>query len=130
MQQVKTLDFSGQNIYCGIDMHKKNWSVTVRLADRELKTFSQDPDPGQLSGLLKRHYPNATVWIAYEAGFCGFWAQKQFEAEGLNCSVIHAADLPQPDRDRRYKTDIVDSRRIAFELSKGGLNSMVERPSY
>jgi len=124
MTQVKSLDFSGQSIYCGIDMHKKNWSVTLRTSDRELRTFSHDPDPGALARMLVRQYPKAHFELAYEAGFSGFWVQKQFESIGLNCRVIHPADLPQPDRDRRYKTDVVDSRRIAFELSKGGLKGI------
>lgn len=122
MTQVKTLDFSGQSIYCGIDMHKKNWMVSLRTDDRELRTFSQNPDPLALTRLLAKHYPNATFVIGYEAGFCGFWAQKQFAAQGFNCVVVHASDIPQANRDRRHKTDVVDSRRIAFELSKGSLN--------
>jgi transposase len=124
MIQIKTLDFSGQSIYCGIDVHKKLWSVCIRNSDRELKTFSQDPNPAALARLLTTHYPNARFELAYEAGFCGFWAQREFSRIGLNCRVIHPADLPQPDRDRRYKTDIVDCRRIAFELCKGGLTGI------
>jgi transposase len=124
MTQVKTLDFSGQPLFCGIDMHKKSWSVCLRNHERELKTFSQDADPAALVRFLNKYYPNAEVEIAYEAGFCGFWVQQQFVTMGLRCRVIHPADLPQPDRDRRYKTDVVDSRRIAFELSKGGLNGI------
>lgn len=124
MSQVKNLDFSGQSIYCGIDVHKKNWSVSLRTEDRELKTFSQDADPIALARLLHRQYPNAEFQLAYEAGFCGFWIQQQFAREGLRCMVIHPADIPQPNRDRLYKTDPVNSRRIAFELSKGSLRSI------
>jgi len=40
------LDFSGQNFYCGIDIHKKNWAVTIETDDISLKTFSQEADPG------------------------------------------------------------------------------------
>lgn len=122
MTQVKTLDFTGQAIYCGIDVHKKSWSVCLRNHERELKSFSQDPDPWLLSRHLKSNYPNATVLIGYEAGFSGYWAQQAFTAEGLECKLIHPSDIPQPDKNRRYKTDKIDCRKLAVELSKGFLN--------
>ncbi len=45
MKQVKTLSFAGQDIYCGIDVHKKAWSVCIRDDERELSSFSQPPQP-------------------------------------------------------------------------------------
>jgi hypothetical protein len=27
--QIKDLDFTGQNIYAGIDTHKKSWKVSI-----------------------------------------------------------------------------------------------------
>jgi transposase len=122
MTQVKTLDFTGQSIYCGIDVHKKSWSVCLRNHERELKTFSQDPNPKLLSRHLKTSYPNASILIGYEAGFSGYWAQQVFKEEGLDCKVIHPSDIPQPDKNRRYKTDAIDCRKLAVELSKGFLN--------
>ena len=124
MTQVKTLDFTGHSIFCGIDIHKKNWSVCLRSADRELKVFSQNPDPLALTQHLKRFYPNASISIAYEAGFCGFWPCKVFTEQGLDCKVVNPSDIPQPDKSRRYKTDIVDCRKLALELSKSSLSSI------
>ena len=46
--QSNKLDFSGQNIYVGIDVHLKSWSVTVLSEHSVLKKFSQDPDPEAL----------------------------------------------------------------------------------
>jgi transposase len=122
MTQVKTLDFSGHRIFCGIDIHKKSWSVCLRNEERELKVFSQDSDPVLLSRYLKTHYPNASFELAYEAGFCGFWPQQLLVKEGLNCRIVHPSDIPQPDKSRRYKTDRVDCRKLALELNKGSLN--------
>ena len=34
----KTLDFSGHNFYNGIDVHKKQWTVTTRVDGTYLKT--------------------------------------------------------------------------------------------
>ena len=40
MCQITGLSFAGQNIYCGIDVHKKGWSVSFRDDNFELKTFT------------------------------------------------------------------------------------------
>jgi transposase len=124
MSQVNTLDFTGQSIFCGIDTHKNNWSVCIRNDERELRVFSQDPDPSQLGGYLKKNYPGATIIIAYEAGFCGFWPYQGFVEQGLKCQVVHAADIPQTDKNRRFKTDKVDCRKIARELGNKNLNAI------
>ena len=65
--QINKLDFKGQNIYIGIDVHLKSWSVTV------LKKFSQDPQTEALHKFLTSNYPGANYYSVYEAGFCGFW---------------------------------------------------------
>ena len=38
--QNKHLDFSNQEFYLGIDVHKKSWKVTIRSNNIQLKTFS------------------------------------------------------------------------------------------
>ena len=82
MLQGKTLDFSEQSIFCGIDMHKKSWSVCIRNDERELMKFSQDPNPQLLSERLKKYYPGANVMMVYEAGFSGYWAQQRLSEQG------------------------------------------------
>jgi DNA relaxase NicK len=46
--QINELDFKGQNIYIGIDVHLKSWSVTVLSEHSVLKKFSQNPDAAAL----------------------------------------------------------------------------------
>ncbi|MDB5151643.1 MAG: Transposase family protein [Mucilaginibacter sp.] len=43
MKQGTQLDFSGQTIFVGMDVHKKSWKVCIRSEQMELKTFSQEP---------------------------------------------------------------------------------------
>ncbi len=43
MPKIKQLDFAGQTIFCGIDVHKKSWRVNVRSDEFELEDYSQDP---------------------------------------------------------------------------------------
>ena len=40
MEQLRQLDFSGQEIFARIDVHKKSWKVCIRTKDLELRTFS------------------------------------------------------------------------------------------
>ena len=49
-----TIDFNGQNVYAGIDIHLKSWKVTIMLGDREHKTFSQDPNAETLRNYLRK----------------------------------------------------------------------------
>ena len=50
--QGNKLDFKGQHIYVGIDVHLKSWSVAVLSESSVLKKFSQSPDPGALHKFL------------------------------------------------------------------------------
>ncbi len=50
MSKIKQLDFAGQTIFCGMDVHKKNWRVNVRCDEFELEDYSQDPSEERLPG--------------------------------------------------------------------------------
>src|ERR1700760_3235118 len=95
---TKIKDFTGQDIYVGIDARFKSWMVSIYSKEFELKTFSQRPDVDQLSGYLQKHYPGASYKLAYEAGFCGFWIQRSFTHKSVDCVVIHPGDVPTSDK--------------------------------
>ena len=115
------LDFIGEDIYIGIDVHKKNWKITIQTDELVCRTFTQDPEVRLLSNYLKRNYPNASYYCAYEAGFSGFWIQQQLEKENINCIVVNPADVPTTDKEKKQKTDNRDSRKIARSLRNGEL---------
>ena len=116
------IDFTGQNIYVGIDTHYKSWMVSIYSDEFELKTFGQEPDVNRLENYLHKNYPNANFRLAYESGFCGFWIQRSFAEKGLHCDVVHAADVPGSNKELIRKTDKVDSRKIAKGLRNDELN--------
>lgn len=124
MQDNTKLDFSGQDIYIGLDIHKKNWTVSILTENFEHKTFSQNPDVELLVRYLRRNFPGATYHSAYEAGYCGFWIDEALRAHGINNMVIHPADVPTKDKERRRKTNRVDSRKIARSLRNGDLEGI------
>lgn len=79
MTQVKQLDFTGTTIYCGIDVHKRNWRVNIQDKEFELEDFSQNADASALYKHLSRKYPGAMFKVCYEAGFSGFSAQRYLD---------------------------------------------------
>lgn len=36
---INNIDFQGQNFYIGLDVHKKNWSVTIRTLNVKMRTL-------------------------------------------------------------------------------------------
>ena len=124
----KFTDFSGQYFYIGIDVHKKSWTVTVRSLNIELVHFSQAPDAVQLSHYLHKRFPGGCFFSAYEAGFCGTSNHHALCAAGIKYIIIHAADLPESDKEKKNKTDLNDSRAVAKYLESGILTGIYIMP--
>ena len=100
MQKKDTkLDFSGQEIYVGVDVGKKNWKVCILTKELAHKTFSQPPDPKVLVRYLRSHFPGARYLCAYEAGYFGFWIYYALKQMGVECIVVHPADVPTMDKE-------------------------------
>ena len=108
--------FTGQSFYVGIDCHKKSWKVTILSEHHEHKTMSQNPDPDVLAHYLKRNFPGGNYHAVYEAGFSGFDACRRMKQLGIDCRVIHPADVPTNQKERLQKTDKADSRKLARSL--------------
>jgi transposase len=125
MPKIKQLNFEGQTIFCGIDVHKKSWRVNVRSDEFELEDYSQDPSEDLLLKHLNKKYPGANFEMAYEAGFSGFGIQRSLKSSGVSCMVVNPADVPLTDKDKKRKSDRIDARKICRHLS----NNML-RPIY
>ena len=48
-QVTKKIDFTGKQLFIGLDVHKKSWSVTIIVDGTEHRTFTKPPDPESLS---------------------------------------------------------------------------------
>jgi transposase len=123
-EKINEKTFEGQSIYVGIDVHKKDWKVTIMTAELSYKTFSSVPEAEKLGSYLKRTFPGANYYSAYEAGFSGFWLHKQLTELGINSIVVNPADIPTTDKERKQKEDLRDSRKIAHSLRSGQLKSI------
>lgn len=124
MPSIKTTNFSGQPFYVGLDVHKKSWTVTVRTMGLEVAHFSQSADASHLARYLHKRYPGGEFNSAYEAGFCGTAAHNSLCKAGISNIIIHPADLPQTDKQKKNKTDLHDSRATARYLEAGVLRGI------
>lgn len=122
--QSKSINFSGMNVYVGLDVHKKSWSVTVLTDDFEHKTFTQPPCADKLHRYLTKHFPGASYHCAYESGFSGYGNHRKLVELGINNIVINPADVPTTGKEKAGKTDKIDSRKIAKGLRGGALDAI------
>jgi transposase len=122
--QSNKIDFNGQHIYVGIDVHLKSWKVTIMTEKLPFKTFSQDPKPELLHQYLTRNFPNGIYHSAYEAGFCGYWIHNKFTALGIKSIVVNPADIPTTNKEKVQKADKRDSQKIAKALRSGDLKGI------
>lgn len=122
-EQNNSLDFHNQEFHIGIDNHKKSWKVTIR-SNTELKTYSANPSPEELSQYMKKNYPGGQYLSVYEAGFSGYWAHRSLEQLGIKNIVVAPNHVPTNQKEKGYKTDSVDSRKLARELENGSLKGI------
>ena len=120
-KQYSTVSFKGQVVFIGIDVHKRQWTVTIQHCGHAQKSFTMDPDPEKLAKHLKRNYPDAEYRSVYEAGFSGFEAHRTLCRLGVKNIVINPSDVPTSGKERENKNDGCDSRKLARELENGSL---------
>ena len=118
------LSFEGLSLFIGIDVHLKKWVVTLRMSGNALKTFAMNPSPQELIAHVRRHYPGASYHSVYEAGFSGFWIHEALSAAGFTSLIVHPCDVPITLKERTYKDDQRDSRRLARELENGSIEGI------
>ena len=124
MKKCNELNFKNQVFFIGIDVHSRQWTVTIRNEHLELKTFSMNPSPHELLKYMKRNYPGGLYKSVYEAGFCGFWIHRRLTELGIENIVVNPADIPTSNKEKDRKRDPVDSRKLARELLKGELEGI------
>ena len=121
---ITTISFKGKYFYIGIDVHKKRWMVTIRCNNMLLKTFSMNPSPQELYKYMSSHYPDGIYHTVYEAGFCGFWIHETLQKLGFKNTVVHPNDVPTSDKEKKTKSDPIDSGKLARELEKCSLRAL------
>lgn len=122
--QHTILDYLGQHVFVGLDVHKRFWTVSIWTEQAAFQTFSQPPTVESLVSYLRRTFPHATVHCVYEAGFCGYWIAEELQSHGIECIVINPADVPTSDKEKQHKTNRVDARKLARSLRNRELSGI------
>jgi transposase len=121
-KENQNLFFENKELFVGIDVHKAKWVVTIRSYDLELKTFSMQPKAEVLEKLLRINYPGAICKIVYECCFSGFWIYDYFHERGYDTIVTPTNRIYKDGS--KVKTDKIDSRKLAFQHSRGLLKEV------
>ncbi|MBC8320498.1 MAG: transposase [Bacteroidetes bacterium] len=90
--------------------------MTILGEQYEHKTMSQNPSPGLLASYMHRNFPGGKYKAVYEAGFSGFESCRKLQKLGVDCIMIHPADVPTSQKEKLQKTDKADSRKLARTL--------------
>lgn len=113
--------FTDSDIFVGVDVHQRQWHVTIRTKEEELFTGSIPGIWSALVKLLGRYCPERTR-VVYEAGYFGYTLHDAVLGWGGQAVVTPPSLLPM-EYGNRVKTDKRDSRKLAFLLSRGLLRA-------
>jgi len=122
-QTREKMSYTGKEVYVGMDVHKRTYSVTVICEGEIVKRDTMRADPEGIVHYLKRHFAGAKIHSVYEAGFCGFGLHRVLVASGINNIVVNPASIEVAANDK-VKTDNRDSRKQAEQLFRGALTGI------
>lgn len=114
----------GKEFFLGIDVHKKQWVVSIRSCGMHLRTMGVAPSATALREQLHQQYGAGVYYSVYEAGFSGFSTHRDLQNCGIANIVVHAADVPSTGKQRQSKTDKTDSGKLALALERGMLQGV------
>ena len=115
-------DFTGRDLFVGIDVHKERWQVAVIYDGLILSNTSLEASAQGLLFHLRKYYDGAFFHCVYECGPFGFTLCRALLAAGIECMVVNPADIPDTNRELKSKTDPVDARKLARHLAAGLLH--------
>lgn len=115
--------YTDKELYIGIDVHKRTYSVAVIMEGEVVKKWRTSAIPEQLGKQLKRYFPKAKLYSAYEAGFSGFVLHRELTQSGIKNIVVNASSI-ETSSHNRVKTDKRDALKIATMLATGRLKGI------
>ena len=98
-------------VYVGIDVHKKNCHIAIRLNGALALTFVAPSDNIAIARMMCKLNP-AVKKIVYEAGPTGFSLARALEKASLPVAGIAPSKTPRPSA-QQAKSDGIDCRKLA-----------------
>jgi len=115
------------DIYVGIDVHKRSYSVALWSAGTIIKTWTSPARVGVLLNSLER-YRKRIKQIVYEAGPTGYGLARRLRGEGYSTGVAAPSQIPREVAPTN-KTDRLDCRKLAMYSGTGVLTKFVTVPT-
>lgn len=115
-----------KQVYCGIDVHDKQWTLAFFCDGEIVETVQTQP---YYKALLNRlgHYQSARkISFVYEAGFSGYVLYRQLSKDGYSCVVTPPSRIAKTDQ--KVKTDKRDASKLAMLLSARLLKEVTVPP--
>lgn len=119
----KKINYLGQKVYIGIDVHKKTYTFSALCGGDIVKTATVPADPAGFVTSLHKWFNGAELISVYEAGFSGFGLHRTLVQAGVQNIVINPASLEVAAKDK-VKTDKRDSKKLVLQLSTGRLSGI------
>jgi transposase len=114
-REFKEISYIGKNVYIGIDVHKKSYTVVARVEGEVVKKWTTAASPQALAQQILKYFTGATIYTAYEAGFSAFVLHRELEKNGIQNKVVNAAGI-EVASNSRVKTDKRDALKLATLL--------------
>ena len=119
----KPQSYEGQQVFIGIDVHKRTYSVVSSIGGIVHKKWTTTASPTRFVAQLKSLYPQAEIHTAYEAGFSGFVLHRTLELSGIQNVVVNPGSI-ETSIHNRVKTDKRDALKISSLLEAGRLRGI------
>jgi transposase len=113
-----------KQLFIGLDVHKKSWSVTIQEGQVVLKRFSMDANADALVHYIEKHFPSHQVECCYESCCLGYHIYRDLSKVGWQVLVVNPGDIPRINKQNSSKTDAIDSRYLCRQLAAGQLNGI------
>ena len=118
-----TPSYVDSDVYIGIDVHKKTYTVVARAGQTIVKRWTTAAKPSALAGQLQKYFGTGRIHTTYEAGFSGLVLHRCLSAAGIDSRVVHAAAV-EVRAHNRVKTDRRDAAKLAEQLEAGRLGGI------
>jgi transposase len=113
---------SDDEVYVGVDVHKKSYHVALFLNDMPAIDFGMIAEPKQLNKKLES-IAGSIKNIVYESGPTGYSLARHLRKNDLPAAVVATSRIPRP-AGGDDKTDRLDSMKLAEYSAKGLLRSI------
>ena len=121
--EARQIEWDGIQLYAGLDLHKNKWTITVRTKTKHLITFTAPPIKEKLVETFFKKWPKAKIKAVYEAGCFGYHLSDYLNSVGIETIIVAPHRIPT-EKGNFVKTDKIDSKKLANELSKDSLETI------